>query len=81
MLDQIQLGADKVIFTSVDSPRAADPSELAATYVERSGKMAQVAPTLSEALQIARSAVTREDLVCVTGSFYLVGQLKRLLAS
>jgi hypothetical protein len=32
MLDHIQLGADKVIFTTSGSPRSADPAELAAQY-------------------------------------------------
>jgi len=41
--------------------------------------MAQVAATLEEALDIAERAVTREDLICITGSFYLVGRAKRVL--
>ncbi len=81
MLDHIQLGADKVIFTDAGSPRAADPHELAAQYMERSGKMAQVAPRLEDAFDIAERAVTREDMICVTGSFYLVGNAKALVAS
>ncbi len=80
MLDRISSGADKVIFTKVDSIRTANPDELAARYVEQYGKMAQVAHTLEEALGIARRAVTKEDLICIIGSFYLVGQAKRLLA-
>ncbi|GMU21897.1 MAG: folylpolyglutamate synthase [Phycisphaerae bacterium] len=80
MLDHIQLGADKVIFTTTGSPRSADPAELSAQYVERSGKMAQVAATLEDALDIAERAVTREDLVCITGSFYIVGRAKQLVA-
>ena len=31
---------------------------------------------MREALQLARSAVSREDLICITGSFYLIGQAK-----
>ena len=73
MLRRLQLGADKMIFTRTNSVRSADPAELAARYTERSGKMAQVAQTLDEALLIAQSALTREDLICITGSFYLVG--------
>lgn len=80
MIREIQLGADKIIFTSTGSPRSADPAELAAEYSERSGKMAQVAPNLEEALKIALGAVTREDLTCITGSFYLVGEAKRLFS-
>jgi len=77
MLERITSGADKVIFTKVDSIRSADPNELAAQYIEAYGKMAQVAATLEDALSIAYRAVTKEDLICITGSFYLVGEAKR----
>ena len=81
MLERITSGADKVIFTKVDNVRTADPDELAARYTELYGKMAQVAPTLEEALGIARRAVTKEDLICITGSFYLVGEAKKYFAA
>jgi dihydrofolate synthase/folylpolyglutamate synthase len=81
MLDRITSGADKVIFTRVDSIRTADPEELAARYVELYGKMAQVASNLEEALAIANRAVTKEDLICITGSFYLVGEAKKFFAA
>src|SRR5215213_1238002 len=80
MVERITSGADKVIFTKVDSVRTADPEELAARYIELYGKMAQVAPTLEEALAIANRAVTKEDLICITGSFYLVGEAKKVFA-
>jgi len=79
MLDHIRLGADKMIFTSTGSPRSVDPHELASEYLERSGKMAQVADEFEEALDIAERAVSREDLICVTGSFYLAGKAKRVV--
>jgi dihydrofolate synthase/folylpolyglutamate synthase len=81
MLERITSGADKVIFTRIDSVRTADPDELAARYVELYGKMAQVASSLEEALAIANRAVTKEDLICITGSFYLVGEAKKLFAA
>ncbi|MEK6797577.1 MAG: folylpolyglutamate synthase/dihydrofolate synthase family protein [Planctomycetota bacterium] len=77
MIRRIQVGADKVIFTRTSSPRSAEPSELAAQYIELSGKMAQVGRTLSEAMQIALGAIGREDLICITGSFYLVAEAIR----
>ncbi|NOT01677.1 MAG: bifunctional folylpolyglutamate synthase/dihydrofolate synthase [Phycisphaerales bacterium] len=79
MLRHIRIGADKVIFTTTGSPRSADPVELAARFTEMSSKMCQVAEDLSDAFSIAARAVSREDLICVTGSFYLVGRAKRLL--
>lgn len=81
MLDRITSGADKVIFTKVNNVRTADPEELAARYVEQYGKMAQVAATLEDALEIARRAVTKEDLICITGSFFLVGEAKKLVGT
>jgi len=80
MLDQLQLGADKVIFTSTGVPRSADPHDLLNRFIERSQKMAQVGETLAEAYDIACRCVTREDLICITGSVYLVGLAKKLLA-
>jgi dihydrofolate synthase/folylpolyglutamate synthase len=80
LLDKVHLGADKVIFTrAAGTPRAADPTELQRMFAERSGKMSQVARSLSEALDVAMRAVGREDLICVTGSFYLVGEAMRLV--
>jgi dihydrofolate synthase/folylpolyglutamate synthase len=81
MLDRISSGADKVIFTRVNNVRSADPAELSARYVEQYGKMAQVARSLEDALEIAYRAVTKEDLICITGSFYLVGEAKKLIAA
>jgi dihydrofolate synthase/folylpolyglutamate synthase len=76
MLKQVQLGADKVIFTSTGTPRSADPRELYQRFSEISSKMAQVGRTLPEAYTIARNCVTRDDLVCITGSIHLVGVAK-----
>ena len=81
MLERITSGADKVIFCKVDNVRTANPEELAARYVELYGKMAQVATSLEDALAIANRAVTKEDLICITGSFYLVGEAKKHFAA
>jgi dihydrofolate synthase / folylpolyglutamate synthase len=79
MLKRIQFGADKVIFVPTPSPRSVDPEILAASFAEVSGKMAQLATSVQEALEIAGNAVDRDDLICVTGSFYLVGEAKRVV--
>jgi len=76
MLQKLQYGADKVVFTRSNSPRAMSPEDLAEIYTEICGKMYQTAPTLSQALQLAKNAVSKEDLICITGSFYLIGQAK-----
>ena len=80
MLRELALGADKVIFTKVQgNARAADPRELARRFSDASAKMCQTAQTFAEALQLARRAVGRDDLICVTGSLYLVGEAKKAL--
>jgi dihydrofolate synthase/folylpolyglutamate synthase len=76
MLDKLQYGADKVIFTRSHSAKAMSPEDLADMYSEMCSKMYQTAVSLGEALQLARSAVGKEDLICITGSFYLIGQAK-----
>ena len=76
MLEKLQFGADKVIFTRSNSPKAVPPDDLAEMYTEICGKMCQTAVSLGQALQLAKSAVSKEDLICITGSFYLIGQAK-----
>ena len=82
MMSQIGTGADKVIFTrAAENPRAADPMELAARFEECCGRVGQVTGNLRDAIRVAHSAVSREDVICITGSFYLVGEAKKLLPS
>jgi len=82
LLDKVNLGADKVVFTRAQSnARSADPEELQRMFMERSGKMSQVARTLPEALELATRTVSREDMVLVTGSFYLVGETLKHLST
>ncbi len=78
MLKEVSLGADKIIFTRAkDNPRAMDADLLMGQFNEISGKMAQSAKNLTEALKLASRAVSREDLIVVTGSFYLAGEAKK----
>lgn len=78
MLKQIALGADKVIFTRArTNPRAVEPGTLLERFADLSGKMAQTADKLPDALKLAARAVSREDLIVVTGSFYLVGETRK----
>ncbi len=81
IMQQVATGADKVIFTCArNTPRAAEPRMLAEIYTELSdGKTGQVAENLEDALRIADIAASPEDLICVCGSFYLIGQAKELV--
>jgi dihydrofolate synthase/folylpolyglutamate synthase len=80
MIAMAAMGGDKLIFTKAsDQPRAAEPADLARRFVENHGRACQTADTVQEALEIAARAGSRDDLICVTGSFYLVGDTLRHL--
>ncbi len=80
MLAKVALGADKIIFTKATGhSRGVEPRELQRRFAEVSPKMTQIAPNVKEAINMAGRAVTRDDLICVTGSFYLAGEAKKLL--
>ena len=42
--------------------------------------MSQVARTVGEAIELASRATSRDDLICVTGSFYVCGDALRYIA-
>ena len=82
MMAEIATGADKVIFTqATNNPRAAKAKDLADVYEETTGRVGQIAEDFREAVRTAHSAVSREDLICICGSFCLVGEAKALLAN
>jgi dihydrofolate synthase/folylpolyglutamate synthase len=63
---------DEIVFVKPDSPRALDPAVL-----RRFSPVGKICPDLEAGLTAARE--TDPDLLCVTGSLYLVGAIKRLL--
>ncbi len=69
---------DALILTQADLPRAATGTELR-LLLERDAPFAQVATTPSDALAMAKHAAAASDLICVTGSLMLVGEIKALL--
>ncbi|MCH2132678.1 MAG: bifunctional folylpolyglutamate synthase/dihydrofolate synthase [Phycisphaerales bacterium] len=81
LLDKVALGGDKIIFTKASNqPRAIEPEELVRRFAERHNRVCQAEGKLSSALEIAAQAASRDDLICVTGSFFLVGEAKRHLS-
>lgn len=78
MLKQVSLGADKIIFTRAkNNPRAVEPGDLQTKFADVSGKMVQTTENFKDALKLAASAVSREDLIIITGSFYLAGEARK----
>jgi dihydrofolate synthase/folylpolyglutamate synthase len=72
--------ARHLVLTSPVSPRAASVEELLrAVPVPPSSSTIALAPSSRDALTIARTHTPLDGLVCVTGSLYLVGEVKAQL--
>jgi dihydrofolate synthase/folylpolyglutamate synthase len=61
------------------NPRAVPPERLVELWQAAGGTGAAVAATPAQALQAARAASEADDLICVTGSVFLAGELRPLL--
>lgn len=68
--------ADEVIVTRADSQRAADPEEIAHFFKD---KPLALTHDSEEAIRVAYSKAKRKDLILITGSLFLVGELKNKL--
>jgi dihydrofolate synthase/folylpolyglutamate synthase len=66
--------AEGTIMTTSGHPRAANPGDLIQLAAE-AGFEAQPAATVAEAVQMAWAAAGSGDLICVTGSIFVVGDL------
>jgi dihydrofolate synthase/folylpolyglutamate synthase len=74
--------ADRLILTQPDNPRAAKVERLqrcAARIIN--GAKVTFARSVSEALQQAQELTPPHGLVCVTGSLYLLGEVKAIMNS
>ena len=70
--------ASRIILTRAETPRAADPVVLASLAGRYHASVLR-APSLSAALSAAHAEAGPDDVICVTGSLYLVGDVKSLL--
>jgi dihydrofolate synthase/folylpolyglutamate synthase len=75
MSDILFPAASKVIVTRIASPRAADPKTIAETVKHDAVCIENVDKALEEALRIT----PRRGLICVCGSLFLVGEIRRSL--
>jgi len=78
VLDELAPHMTTLIATRADTPRALDPDELAALGRMRMAEV-EVAEDAASALKRARELAGEEDLILVTGSLYLVGNVLELL--
>ncbi|MCX8021299.1 MAG: bifunctional folylpolyglutamate synthase/dihydrofolate synthase [Syntrophorhabdaceae bacterium] len=74
MLEIISSISDILILTRPDVPRALDPREIGGL-----SDKGIVTGNIKEALTIARSMASKEDLIVVTGSFFTIGEAKKVL--
>jgi dihydrofolate synthase/folylpolyglutamate synthase len=72
--------ADLVICCSARSPRAI-PAEDIAAVGRAQGMAVEVVPDVADAIGRALAVAGEEDVVLVTGSFYVVGEARRILAA
>lgn len=70
---------DEIIVTDARVPRAASPHELSASAAA-CGRTAHVIADPHDAIALARRMATPDDLILVTGSLMLVGEVKALLS-
>jgi dihydrofolate synthase/folylpolyglutamate synthase len=62
-----------------NNPRSVPPEQLATLWAKASQSPVEVCPTPAEALARARGEAAADDLICVTGSVFLAGEVRPLL--
>jgi dihydrofolate synthase/folylpolyglutamate synthase len=80
MISRLSVFQPLMILTQPPSERSVPPPELlpiARSFLPR----AEIIPSPVEALKYALSLAGGDDLICVTGSLYLVGAIKKTFPS
>ncbi len=81
MLEQLLPRFDRVILTRyTNNPRGFPLDALEIMATEIGGGQIEVASTPAHAWDLIKRSTTPEHLVCVTGSFFLAAEIRRLLA-
>ena len=73
--------ADIIIFTRTNHPRLMNPEGFIRYLPDCSDKTILIEPDYTNALSIARRLAQADDLILITGSFYLAGPVRELLAT
>jgi dihydrofolate synthase / folylpolyglutamate synthase len=79
MLKKLLPLADRLIIARPENPRAVLPENIAACSQQYRTPF-EIIENSHEALKRALSVADQDDLVCVTGSLYLVGEIKQLFS-
>ncbi|MBI2472442.1 MAG: bifunctional folylpolyglutamate synthase/dihydrofolate synthase [Planctomycetes bacterium] len=79
ILKEIVTVGDSIIVTRSKNPRAATPEDLFQRIEKLCGKRAEIFDNTQAAVIAARQKVSKDDLVCITGSAYVAGEAKQAL--
>jgi len=79
ILDIILPQVDVCIFTKTNNPRLLEPEEFLKHLAGYPDKTILLEPNYINALNIARSLAGPDDLILITGSFYLAGPIREKL--
>lgn len=79
MLEKLLPLADWLIITRPENPRAVPP-EAIVPFARQYQKQVEVIQNSHVALKQALSMADHDDLICVTGSLYLVGEIKQVFS-
>ena len=67
--------ADKIVITKANTPRAAEPAYIKGFFKNKDVVIARDMPT---AYNISKASADINDIILVTGSFYMVGEARKL---
>jgi len=82
MLDRLLGRFDEVILTRyLTNPRAVPPEELAGLAAELTGRRYAVCSEPADAFDAIRESAGPDDLICITGSFFIAAEIRHLLAT
>jgi dihydrofolate synthase/folylpolyglutamate synthase len=82
MIDRLLEQFDEVLFTQyLDNPRAVPPEELQTIAHQLSGRQYPVFSDPAAAWDAVRRLAAPEDLICVTGSFFIAAEMRRQFAA
>ncbi len=71
--------ADQIVLTRIASPRSARPADLFSRLPDAAQLKTKCSESVEQGLAMLQQYAGPEDLICVAGSLYLVGQVRQLL--
>jgi len=73
--------ANKLILTRPENPRSAEPQKIAEIVPQDKRNDTIVTDSVADAVEKALTVSTNNEIICITGSLYLIGEVQKLLKS